>query len=626
MRAAPIVAAVSLPFTPSALVGILFMKNKRSSCSFQDVKNVLGVCLRLLPSHLAHTCGGRIARPAVIRFACARAANCQSRRGLFPFARAPLQRPFCHSRTADGFCRFKSQTHFLNGRPELFRRSTRAANNIWLEVEDLSCQSRMDFQTNKRKTARKGPTYKQQDGPGLPARPLMGSQHSSCGSSQSQQSLQSQQQMVSEDHRWQQPPIESPCKQIAALELNSDSSQKNKTKRDKTKRKLLGSKSLSQLVPINFFSKKHKSDARQAPLTTTRSFPNGAFDLAADNIVFAAQGGQQQAAESGSSLSSPALSLRQIQSSASMLGMPRQSTSNHLVDFYPNTPSTATTAPTTTLSPIMASKAGSQNQVMRSVVASAPTIKMLNMNARSAGYQMSGENGSEPANEEPVAKESTKPATKFKTFKNTALVLRDVKNSIGLRIKAKQDNKAFTKLTNEAATPPTKLYSPFNIYTPNCSGILEEEEGEISELDAANPRRVQLNRKAKSKRKLSLTQGQGKKRTKAKAQLQQRPTGSSLDSTSESIEDSGFNGSLSLSGRGDESMTTNYDQKTENREETPKGRISHRHKRHLMQVNKFANFESPAGRLRETVKDVERFQQCIEDISSAIRARGQPLI
>lgn len=58
-------------------------------------------------------------------------------------------------------------------------------------------------------------------------------------------------------------------------------------------------------------------------------------------------------------------------------------------------------------------------------------------------------------------------------------------------------------------------------------------------------------------------------------------------------------------------------------EESPKNRIALRHKKHLLHANKFA-FDSPTGRLRETVKDVEQFQQCIEDISKAIRARDQP--
>lgn len=57
-------------------------------------------------------------------------------------------------------------------------------------------------------------------------------------------------------------------------------------------------------------------------------------------------------------------------------------------------------------------------------------------------------------------------------------------------------------------------------------------------------------------------------------------------------------------------------------EVTPKQRVASQHKKHLVQASKFI-FDSPAGRLKETVKDVERFQQCIEDISKAIRARDR---
>lgn len=61
------------------------------------------------------------------------------------------------------------------------------------------------------------------------------------------------------------------------------------------------------------------------------------------------------------------------------------------------------------------------------------------------------------------------------------------------------------------------------------------------------------------------------------------------------------------------SMTTEFN-------ETPKNRIALRHKKHLMLANKFT-FDSPTGKLKETIKDVEHFQQCIEDISKAIRDR-----
>lgn len=55
--------------------------------------------------------------------------------------------------------------------------------------------------------------------------------------------------------------------------------------------------------------------------------------------------------------------------------------------------------------------------------------------------------------------------------------------------------------------------------------------------------------------------------------------------------------------------------------QTPKQRIALQHKKHLTHANKFT-FDSPTGKFRETVKDVEQFQQCIEDISQAIRSKA----
>lgn len=42
-------------------------------------------------------------------------------------------------------------------------------------------------------------------------------------------------------------------------------------------------------------------------------------------------------------------------------------------------------------------------------------------------------------------------------------------------MKARQQSQAFAKLDEEVATPPSKLYSPFNIYTPESRVILPEE-------------------------------------------------------------------------------------------------------------------------------------------------------
>lgn len=78
-------------------------------------------------------------------------------------------------------------------------------------------------------------------------------------------------------------------------------------------------------------------------------------------------------------------------------------------------------------------------------------------------------------------------------------------------------------------------------------------------------------------------------------------------------------GSLDNSPSDTDNSMVNIDNKHQ-QQKTPKQRIALRHKKHLMQANKFT-FDSPSGKLRETVKDVEQFQQCIEDISKAIRAR-----
>lgn len=135
-------------------------------------------------------------------------------------------------------------------------------------------------------------------------------------------------------------------------------------------------------------------------------------------------------------------------------------------------------------------------------------------------------------------------------------------------MKARHESQAFAKLTNELTSPPTRLYSPFNIYTDSAS----------------KPKREQTRT---SKRKLNLT---GNK--------QVSKTPSDQNCSMMSVDEVG--------------------------EVTPKHRVASQHKKHLLQTSKFV-FDSPAGRLRETVKDVERFQQCIEDISNAIRTRDRSM-
>lgn len=145
-------------------------------------------------------------------------------------------------------------------------------------------------------------------------------------------------------------------------------------------------------------------------------------------------------------------------------------------------------------------------------------------------------------------------------------------------MRAKQDSQGFAKLTNECATPPTKLYSPFNIYL------------ESSSRDAKRKQALQRN---KAVLLGELDGGQ--------------PNG---------LAGGHFNISMEL-----ECDQQPMDVSMRESETPAKVRIALQHKKHLMQANKFT-FDSPTGRLRETVRDVERFQQCIEDISKAIKARG----
>lgn len=127
-------------------------------------------------------------------------------------------------------------------------------------------------------------------------------------------------------------------------------------------------------------------------------------------------------------------------------------------------------------------------------------------------------------------------------------------------MKAKQDNQGFSKLSSDLQTPPTKLYSPFNIYENSVTK--STNQGSVT--------------RARSKRKMILNGNE------SRISLEPETDISFLDS--------------------------------------PKDRIALRHKKHLTQATKFA-FDSPTGRLRESVKDVEHLQQCIEEISHAIRAK-----
>lgn len=173
-------------------------------------------------------------------------------------------------------------------------------------------------------------------------------------------------------------------------------------------------------------------------------------------------------------------------------------------------------------------------------------------------------------------------------------------------MKARHESKSFAKLTNELATPPTKLYSPFNIYTPSCS-----EDGNCNGSESATKTK-DPSKAAKRNNRL----------TKKRAMVNKLALENSMN-------DSGLDCSMALTsptsstpnGPGEGAAAVDQPSMTVHGR-TPKARIAWRHKRHLMQENAFASFASPTGRLRETVRDVEQFQQCIEDISVAIRARG----
>lgn len=357
--------------------------------------------------------------------------------------------------------------------------------------------------------------------------------------------------------------LDTPCKQIAQLQLNNQQPPKAKSA------KLLSTKSLTQLIPKNYFFSRRKSAgeksdkepksklAKDKKLTTSKSYTNGVSDKVVSN--------------NANQVLEPSV-VNRIGSASMIVEFPRQSTSNSLA--YQTDDSSTLTA--SNLSPIVG--VGSQNEIIRSVVASTPTLKKCPRKVTNSNDGKDSKKNQPENDVEHQKEEESKPSKKFKPFKGTALVLRDVKNSIGLRMKAKHESRAFEKLTDELITPPTKLYSPFNIYNTPGSAVKK-----------ANERKEKL----KSKRRLNLSKNN-----------KQSPIDKKNDSGNYSMADQNNGGSGG-------------------NKRSPKGRISLQHKKHLIQANKFA-FDSPTGRLRETVKDVEHFQQCIEDISKAIRERNKP--
>lgn len=161
-------------------------------------------------------------------------------------------------------------------------------------------------------------------------------------------------------------------------------------------------------------------------------------------------------------------------------------------------------------------------------------------------------------------------------------------------MRAKHDSQAFGRLTNESATPPTKLYSPFNIYLDSGGG------GGGGSKDAKRKQTLDRNRPMhfghfNNSMEMDCDQAEAEGEGEGEGELDGRPN------------------------------DNNHENQVARDLETPaKRRIALQHKRHLIQANKFT-FDSPTGRLRETVRDVEQFQQCIEDISKAIKARDRLL-
>lgn len=173
-------------------------------------------------------------------------------------------------------------------------------------------------------------------------------------------------------------------------------------------------------------------------------------------------------------------------------------------------------------------------------------------------------------------------------------------------MKARHESKAFARLTNELATPNAKLANP-------KSDVLERTKAK-----AENQNKTKDSKKA-AKNKLKSR----KNKTNERVNKPSEPECSSL-ATATTQDDSGQGCSVTIATSCNQSDERHDNNKNDlSLDKTPKDRIALRHKKHLLHANTFAAFDSPAGRLRETVKDVEQFQQCIEDISAAIRARGQ---
>ena len=255
--------------------------------------------------------------------------------------------------------------------------------------------------------------------------------------------------------------LDTPCKQIASLNLrqqqnstanNSSSNSTGKPAKQKKTHKLLGSKSLTQLIPKGLFARKQSAEKKAAKngaakqqqamnshgscrLATAQSFPNGAFYF--DPM--------------DSALAEPNNDSCDRVNSSSLIGLPqcrRLSAAGSLSSFGHNSSAAATrqldedngytsslTSPAAHMGPI--GGGGGQNGLMRKVVASTPALlapfnrsKLSSNSGDSNGADQQADRKDEQQNS---GKQKQPANNKYrKPFKNTALVLRDVKNSIGL--------------------------------------------------------------------------------------------------------------------------------------------------------------------------------------------------
>lgn len=354
---------------------------------------------------------------------------------------------------------------------------------------------------------------------------------------------QRKKQPVAQDHSV----LETPCRQIAQLTLQSTA---------KNPSKLISGKSLTQLMPKRLFFRKKswlssssssiesgQEEANQndsAHIISTSDCPQIEADLLGD---------ENQLENPDSSIASmtkhgkaPELLVNRV-NSASLLALPRQSLAS-------SPGSNDWSLDKANLSPIILKRArdGLSSTLVQAQLANTTTTPVSTI--EEVDEQFSDDR------DQSQDRDSSTKSERNKGFKKTASVLRDVKNSIGLRLRAKHESRAFAKFTNELTTP-----------SPGAKQLQQPA--------------VNTDKELKSKRKLSLL---GNKKSK--------------------------------------SIVKNENDLTEKVPSslTPKGRIALQHKKHLMHANKFA-FDSPTGRLRETVKEVEQFQQCIEDISKAIKSR-----